>query len=393
MAYATDAERPLPPGELVLRRYRIDAPIGRGGLAAVYRATDLTTGATVAVKVLRRALAEASSVSARFLREARIARRLVHPAVPRGLAVGVTAGGAPALVVEYVAGETLRARIDREGSLPVREALLVGARVAEALDAAHRASIVHRDVKPDNVMLTEGAAAPDGVRVLDFGLAFVLDEPRLSATRAVVGTPEYIAPEQCRGERVTAAADLYALGATLVHALTGATLFAGAAFQQFEAHARAPLPDLRARRPELPPALVACLAALLRKEPAERPGDAARVALDLRSLAEGREPVDDDAPTERIERPGDDPASLREALRREGDALLELTRQSSAAHARLVGQIVALAAERFERGVEDVSAREDALERALETLQQQARARQGAALARIRALRRRLEGR
>jgi serine/threonine protein kinase len=393
MAPVTDAERPLPPGELVLRRYRIEAPIGRGGLAVVYRATDLTTGATVAVKVLRRALAEASSVSARFLREARIARRLVHPAVPRGLAVGVTAGGAPALVVEHVVGETLRARIEREGRLPVREALLVGSRVAEALAAAHRASIVHRDVKPDNVMLTDGAAAPDGVRVLDFGLAFVLDEPRLSATRAVLGTPEYIAPEQARGERVTAAADVYALGATLVHALTGATLFAGAAFLQFEAHARGALPDLRARRPELTPALVACLAAMLRKEPAGRPSDAARIARDLASLAEGRDPVDDDAPTERFERPGDDPASLREGLQREGDALLELTRQSSAAHARLVEQIVALATDRFERGVEDVSAREESLERALERIQHEARGRQEAALARIRALRRRLDGR
>ncbi len=389
----TDAERLLPPGELVLRRYRIDARIGSGGLAVVYRATDITTGDVVAVKVLRRALAEASSVSARFLREARIARRLVHPAVPRGLAVGVTAAGAPALVVEHVAGETLRARIEREGRLPVRDALRIGARVAEALDAAHRASIVHRDVKPDNLMLTEGAVIPDGVRVLDFGLAFVLDEPRLSATRAILGTPEYMSPEQARGERVTAAADLYALGATLVHALTGATLFAGATFQQFEAHARAALPDLRARRPELSPALVSYLAAMLRKEPAERPSDAARIARDLTNLADDVAPVDDDAPTERMERPDDDPASLRASLQREGDALLELTRQSSAAHARLVEQIVALATERFERGVDDVSAREESLERALERLQQQARERQEAALSRIRALRRRLDAR
>ena len=132
---------------------------------------------------------------------------------------------------------------------------------------------------------------------------------------------------------------------------------------------------------------------MLRKEPAGRPSDAARIARDLASLAEGRDPVDDDAPTERFERPGDDPASLREGLQREGDALLELTRQSSAAHARLVEQIVALATDRFERGVEDVSAREESLERALERIQHEARGRQEAALARIRALRRRLDGR
>lgn len=381
----------LLPGDVVLRHFRLDAPLGRGGIGEVFRGTDLRTGETVAVKVLRRALAEASTVSARFLREARIARRLDHPAVPRGLAVGVGPRGAPVLVMEFVDGETTRASLDRRGPLPVFEALRIGARVAETLDAAHAASIVHRDIKPENVMLAAGLTAPEAVRVLDFGLAFVLDEPRLSATHSVIGTPEYASPEQCRGERVTRAADVYSLGATLAHLLTGSTLHPGSARAQFEAHLSAPTPDLTARRADLPRPVADYLATMLRKSPAERPGPARAVAEDLFELASSLDrPSLTIAPAYADVTDAVEADALREALDQAATELLASTRTSSAAHARIVEQIVALAAARFELGDDAVSSREESLERALETIQREARVRQDEILTRMRAMRARL---
>jgi serine/threonine protein kinase len=133
-------------------------------------------------------------------------------------------------------------------------------------------------------MFARGEATPESVRVLDFGLSFCLDEPRLTATVTLVGTPAYMAPEQARGEPATPAADLYSLAATLVHLATGETLYAGSWLDQVDAHTRAPLPDLRARRPELSPAFVRLLAVMLEKNPAQRPANAHDVALALRAI-------------------------------------------------------------------------------------------------------------
>jgi serine/threonine protein kinase len=336
---------------VVLRRFRVEGRAGAGALAEVFRARAIDTGEAVAVKVLRRAVADSGAAAARFLREARIARRLSHPAVPACVAVGLLPGGAPALVTRFVAGETLRARVDRGPPLSVADALLLGARVADALDAAHRVSVIHRDIKPANVLLEEGVPSPECVRVVDFGLAYVLDEPRLSATHTVLGTSEYLPPEQCRGERVTPAADLYALGATLAHALTGRTLFAGTPAQQRAAHVSDAPPDLTLRRPELSRAAADYLASLLRKRPEERPASAAAVARDLRSLAAAR-PPDDDAPAPAVR------AALHAARER-----------SAAARQRVVEQLVALGAARIARGEPEASPQEEALERALERIE------------------------
>ncbi|MFO0605060.1 MAG: serine/threonine-protein kinase [Polyangiales bacterium] len=337
----------LRPGDVVLRRFRVEGLAGRGGLAEVFRALDVGTGEAVAVKVPRRALAGEGSAAARFLREARVARRVVHPAVPACVAVGVLPTGSPALVTRFVEGETLHARIAR-GPLDVPDALRIAARVAEALDAAHALGVVHRDVTPGNVLLAAGEALPDAVRVVDFGLAFVLDEPRLSATHAALGTSEYLPPEQCRGERVTPAADLYALGATLAHALTGHTLFSGDPARQRAAHVAEAPPDLAARRPDLPRAVADYVASLVRKRPAERPPSAAAVARDLRRLADGLVPS---------------PEALSSEVR---EALQSASERAAAARARVATELAALGAA---RGDAAVSPAEAALERAIERIE------------------------
>lgn len=271
-------------GQVVLQRYRLDSELGSGSLGVVYRATELATGNAVAAKVMRPELREAPAVEARFLREARLTRRLEHPYIPRGLAAGLAPSKAPMLVMEFVDGENLRARVERVGPLPVNEVFAVALATSEALAYAHEQRVVHRDVKPGNLMFARAEAAPENVRVLDFGLSFCLDEPRLTASVTLVGTPAYIAPEQARGEPATPAADLYSLAATLVHLATGETLYSGSWLEQVDAHARAPLPDLRARRPELSPAFARLLAAMLEKRPDQRPANAREVVLALRAI-------------------------------------------------------------------------------------------------------------
>jgi len=277
-------------GSLVLRRWRLDAPLGEGALGVVYAAHDVETGAEAAVKVLRAELRDEGSVVARFLREAGVARRLAHPAIPRALGVGVAVDGAPALVMERVRGRDLRALL-AGGAPPRATALGIAARVAEALAHAHARGVIHRDVKPSNIMLADGDDAPSAVRVLDFGLAFCLDEPRLSTATTLVGTPAYMPPEQARGEAVGPAADLYALGAVLVHLLSGATLYEGGWRAQLDAHARGELPDLARRIDGLDSGTGDLLRALLARDPLDRPPDAALVARALAALADGQAPA------------------------------------------------------------------------------------------------------
>jgi len=200
--------------------YRIDALIARGGMGVVYRATHLGLERTVALKVIARELTDREGFRERFLRESRLAARLDHPAVVP-VYDSREVDGELIVAMRYVAGGDLRRLIDREGPLePVRAISLLG-QVAEALDAAHAAGIVHRDVKPHNV-LVEG----DRAFLSDFGLAKALEEEGGGSGASVVGTAEYMSPEQWRGSRVGPAADVYSLGCVLYEALTGIPPFA-----------------------------------------------------------------------------------------------------------------------------------------------------------------------
>ena len=207
---------------VLLKRYRLDGVLGVGGVAAVYAATDLTSNEVVAVKLLHSTLARDRTASARFLRESRVTRVLTHPAIPRWIDGGSDPEHGQVIVMDYVDGVDLATAVELGGPLRLTDALRLAARAAEALESAHAAGVIHRDVKPENLLLAGGLTSPDALRLVDFGLAFCVDATRLTLMQSVEGSACYLAPEQIEHGAVSPATDLYALGATLVTMLTGA---------------------------------------------------------------------------------------------------------------------------------------------------------------------------
>jgi serine/threonine-protein kinase len=272
-------------------RYRLRARLAAGGMGAVWVADDAVLGRQVAVKVLGEALAGDGLAAERLRREARAAARLGHPGVARVLDLGED-GGRPYLVMELLRGESLAGRLARAGALPPAEAARVVAAAADALEAAHRAGIVHRDVKPGNVFLTR-----DGeVKLLDFGIASASNEAALTGGD-LIGTAAYLAPERVLGHDATPAADVYALGVLLYELLAGRPPFAadsGMALAMAHVHARpVPLPEAA---PSVPPSLAAACEQALAKDPAARPAAATLAAL-LRSTAATTPPPPTAGPT------------------------------------------------------------------------------------------------
>jgi protein kinase-like protein len=249
-------------------RYELDHEIGAGGMAHVYHAHDRQHNRDVAIKVLRPELAAAIGIE-RFLREIHIEARLQHPNI-LPLHDSGSVDGLLYYVMPYVEGETLRGRIKREKQLPVAEAVRITREVAEALDYAHRHNVVHRDIKPGNILLSGGHAM-----VADFGLAravSVSDEESLTGSGIAVGTAEYMSPEQASGEReVDGRSDIYALGCVLYEMLAGDPPFTGRTVQSVLArHRHDPPPRLSVVRPGLPPQLEEAVERTLAKVPADR---------------------------------------------------------------------------------------------------------------------------
>lgn len=211
------AEARFEPGTVLAGRYRIIRPVAAGGMGEVYEAADTESGDRVAVKFIRRLAALADpALEARFLREARLAQSIHHPNVCRTLALAEHRGE-PFSVMEYLEGETLAERLKREGRLTPGAALPLAAQICDGLEAAHRAGVIHRDLKPGNVFLTSGRAV-----LLDFGLAAPVDrQASLTTAGAVIGTLAYMAPEQMEEGRAGPRADLYSLGVVLHEMLTG----------------------------------------------------------------------------------------------------------------------------------------------------------------------------
>ena len=269
-------------------RYEIGEVLGRGGMAEVHHGRDLRLGREVAVKVLRNDLARDPSFQVRFRREAQASASLNHPAIVAVYDTGedrTTLGATPYIVMEYVEGETLRDVLRREGRLPAERAMTLAADICGALDFSHRNGIVHRDVKPGNVMIT-----PQGtVKVMDFGIARAVSDSAatMTSTAAVIGTAQYLSPEQARGESVDARSDVYSLGCLLYELVTGAPPFTGdspvsVAYQHVREDPRLP----SSINPEIPADLDAILLKAMSKNPANRYQSAAEMRNDLlRSLA------------------------------------------------------------------------------------------------------------
>jgi serine/threonine-protein kinase len=262
--------------------YRIISKLGEGGVGEVYLAQHPDIGRKVAIKFVRRAVAEDPTLYGRFLAEARAANAIQHPNIVEVLDFGRLADGQPYIVMEYLSGESLAARLQRLGALPVVDAVDLAAQVAGVLTAAHAKGIVHRDLKPDNVFLVAIRTATGGeaVKVLDFGIAKLQGSLREGSphtrTGSILGTPVYMSPEQIRGTReVDARTDIYALGIMLFEMLVGRPPFVSEGLGDLmDMHMNQAPPPLRSVLPGAPANLEALIARALAKRPEDRPGSA-----------------------------------------------------------------------------------------------------------------------
>jgi serine/threonine protein kinase len=278
-------------GTLLGGRYRLDAEIGRGGMSTVYRAFDTVLERPVAIKLMHREIAADSDQLERFRREARAVAQLNHPHIVTVIDAGEEPSahsgsaphdepqvGTPYIVLEYVEGETLKQLIRREGALRITEALAYAVEIARALGAAHERLIVHRDVKPQNVLISSEGSA----KITDFGIARTLTEQGLTMDGRVLGTTDYVSPEQALGQPVTGQSDLYSLGIVLYEMLTGAVPFSGETpVAVAMRHVREQVPDVQSRRPEASAATAAVVERATVADLAQRYPNAATMVADL----------------------------------------------------------------------------------------------------------------
>jgi serine/threonine protein kinase len=249
--------------------YLIEAELGRGGMAAVYRARDVRLNRLVAIKVLPPELAFNPSVRSRFLREAQMAAQLTHPNIVPIFAVDEREG-LVYFVMAFVDGESVGERIGRDGRMPVERVRDVLGQVADALDYAHKQGVIHRDIKPDNILIDRGSSRP---LVTDFGIArAAAEESRLTVTGMAVGTPAYMSPEQAMGDRdIDGRSDIYSLGIVAYQMLVGETPFkASNTPAMLMKHVSEPPPPLRGRRADVPAELASAIERALAKKPEAR---------------------------------------------------------------------------------------------------------------------------
>ena len=276
---SSTAEAPSLIGREIAGRYRIHAKLGEGGMGAVYKAEQMSLKRTVAVKLLRPEVAGSQMLLARFNAEAQAVAKLSHPNTVNIYDFGQDSDGTLFIAMEFIEGKSLRQLIHTEAPIALPRALRIAAQIASSLTDAHAASIVHRDLKPDNVMLQERGKQRDVVRVLDFGIAKLRDEGRqtqMAMTQAgdMLGTPQYMAPEQIRAEQIDGRTDVYALGCILYEMVTGRLPFEGTTVMALLSKhlLEAVVPPSR-RRPELglPPAIDQLVLSAMAKDPNARP--------------------------------------------------------------------------------------------------------------------------
>jgi serine/threonine-protein kinase len=273
-----------PVGMLLSGRYRLDSRIAQGGMSTVYKAFDTVLERQVAVKVMHREIASDSDQLERFRREARSVAQLNHPHIVTVIDAGQDDDPAhpmPYIVFEHVDGETLKERIRRIGPLPIPEALAYAIEINRGLGCAHDRHIVHRDVKPQNVLLD-----PEGrAKITDFGIARTLTEEGLTADGRVLGTTDYVSPEQALGHKVTPQSDIYSLGVVLYEMLTGEVPFRGETpVAVAMKHVREEIPDVQSRRAHVSAALASVIERATAKDLKRRYPDAASLEADLEDV-------------------------------------------------------------------------------------------------------------
>jgi serine/threonine-protein kinase len=253
-------------GTVLSGRYRLEAKLGSGGMSTVYLARDQTLDRQVAVKVMHREMSEQADQLERFRQEARSVAKLSHPNVVSVIDAGED-GGHPYIVFEYIEGETLKQRISRNGALEPQEAIAYAIEIARGLSVAHGRNMVHRDIKPQNILIdAEGRA-----KLTDFGISRQLEQDGMTATGRVLGTTDYVAPEQAMGHKVDPRTDIYSLGVVLYEMLVGQVPFSadsqvGVAMK----HVNEELPDVQRRRPEVSAAVALVVERSTAKDPGER---------------------------------------------------------------------------------------------------------------------------
>jgi eukaryotic-like serine/threonine-protein kinase len=267
-------------GTLIGDRFRLEEIVGSGGMSSVYRAFDPTLERHVAIKLMHRDMSSDPDQLERFRREARAVAQMNHPHVVTVIDAGED-DGAPYIVFEYVEGETLKERIRRLGRLPVAEAVAYAIEIGRALECAHLHKLVHRDVKPQNVLIDRDGRA----KVTDFGIARSMEAQGLTATGRVLGTTDYVSPEQALGHAVAEQSDIYSLGIVLYEMLTGEVPFrADTQVAVAMKHVKEPLPDVQRRRPEASAALAAAVERATAKETANRYATVAEMVHDLEEV-------------------------------------------------------------------------------------------------------------
>ena len=265
-------------GKSLAGKYRLEEHLGSGGMCDVYRATHEAMGKQVAVKLLNPALAADATIAQRFEQEAMAASRIHHPHAINVMDYGIAEGNTPFIVMEFIRGVTLGEMLRKEGALSVERAANILRQAAGALVAAHSVGVVHRDIKPDNIIIAEYDGS-DWVEVVDFGVAKVLEDVNrrgnLTGANIIVGTPRYMSPEQCEEKPVDARSDIYSLAVVLYEMLSGEAPFKGdSSTRLLMAHASEPPEPLRNKRPDLSPELEAVVMNALEKDPARRPQSA-----------------------------------------------------------------------------------------------------------------------
>jgi serine/threonine-protein kinase len=269
-------------GTVLSGRYRLEAKLGSGGMSTVYLGRDQTLDRQVAVKVMHREMSEQPDQLERFRQEARAVAKLSHPNVVSVIDAGED-GGYPYIVFEYVEGETLKQRIARDGALDPQEAIAYAIEIARGLSVAHARKMVHRDIKPQNVLIdSEGRA-----KLTDFGISRQLEQDGMTATGRVLGTTDYVAPEQAMGHGADPRSDIYSLGVVLYEMLIGQVPFSadsqvGVAMK----HVNEELPDVQRRRPEVSAAVALVVERATAKDPGERYQDVGEMIDDLSTALE-----------------------------------------------------------------------------------------------------------